>query len=244
MRRAQRSAARTQKATRKTRKKNASHQAELTWLHFAVIIAAPWIILFLFPRHWPPFPWVVGPIAWLATIAAVISFLHALITRKGLTAGSLGSCIALAAFIVAGTVYLLAPPIGPLVSVLLTQVSAAALVVMLAVFLRTIQVGMDPQRHVEFRPLIPNLGVFRQWLVRAVPLLVLWDGMTVIFYNTPCRGGRCQGGEALLGVQGPFSNIYYAAYFGIMAFALPIAAGLQALLRLVKRPGGKNETSQ
>ncbi|MFS8048736.1 hypothetical protein [Rhizobium sp. BR 314] len=235
---------RTQKASKKARKKNASHQAELTWIHFAVIIAAPWIILFLFPRHWPPFPWVVGPFAWLATIAAVISFLHALITRKGLTVGSLGSCIALAAFIVAGTVYLLAPPIGPLVSVLLTQVSAAALVVILAVFLRTIQVGMDPQRHVEFRPLIPNPEMFRQWLVRVVPLLVLWDGLTVIFYNTPCRGGRCGGGEALFGVHGPFSNIYYAAYFGIMAFAPPITAGLQALQRLVKRPDDKNEMSQ
>ena len=229
MRQPRQTGPKTQKSARKPRKKNASHEMGLTWIHFAVIIAATGILLFLVPRHWAHFPWIIGPVAWLATIAAVISFLHALITRKGLTVGSFGSCMALAAFIIAGAVYLLAPPMGPLVTVLLTQVAAAVLVIMLAFPLRKIQVGMDPLRHVEIRPLFPNPEMFRQWLLRAVPVLILWDGLTVIFYDTPCSGARCAGGEALFGVHGPFSNIYYAAYFGIMAFTLPIAAGLQAL---------------
>ena len=219
----------TQKARSKPRKKNASHAAPPTWIYFVAMIAVPAAIEFLVPRRWAHFPWVIGPVAWLATIATVISFLDALITRKGLTVGSFGSCMALSAFIIAGAVYLLEPPMGPLVTVLLTQVAAAVLVIMLAFPLRKIQVGMDPLRHVEIRPLFPNPEMFRQWLLRAVPVLILWDGLTVIFYDTPCSGARCAGGEALFGVHGPFSNIYYAAYFGIMAFTLPIAAGLQAL---------------
>lgn len=141
--------------------------------------------------------------------------------------------MAIAAFLVAGGVYLLAPPMRPLFTLLLAQVSATIICIVLAFSLRKIQVGVDPLHHLEIRPF--NLDSAGQWMVRALPILVLWDGLTLIFYNTSCSGARCRSGETLIGVRGPFSNIYLAAYFGMMAFASPVMAVLQALWRLAKR---------
>jgi hypothetical protein len=194
---------------------------------------------------------VVGPIAWLVTIVAVISFLWSLITRKGLTIGSVGSCMALAAFIVAGTVYLLAPPIAFVLTLLISQVAATVIFIMLMFILRRIQIALDPLHHQEIRPPILNLATGREWLRRALWGLVLWDGLTLIFFQTGCKDltiaadvRRCMDGEVLMGIHGPFSNIYYAAYFGMMAFVAPVLAGFQALWRRAKRPGDNEELSQ
>ncbi|WP_349963390.1 hypothetical protein [Rhizobium sp. ZPR3] len=241
MKKPQRTALKTPKAAKKPRKKSSSQQAGLTWIHFAIIIAAAGIILFLVPRHWAQFPWIIGPVAWLATIVAVISFLRSLITRKGLTLGSLASCMALAAFIVAGAIFLLSPPTGPLLTLLLAQVSAAILAIVLALPLRMLQVGPHPIRHAEIRP-ITNLESLGRLLLGTLPVLVLWDGLTTIFYHTHCEdltiltdAQRCSNGEVLLGAHGPFADIYYAAYFGIMAFAPLILSAFQAVRHRAKR---------
>jgi hypothetical protein len=155
--------------------------------------------------------------------------------------------MALAAFIIASAVYLLAPPTGPLVTLLLAQVSSAIIFTMLAFPLGMAQVGMDPIHNVEIRP-VTNLETLGRLLLVAIPMLVLWDGTTAIFYHTHCEdltilsdARRCMNGEALLGAHGPFSNIYYAAYFGIMAFAPPVFTAFQALRRRTKRLDNKQE---
>lgn len=239
------------KTRRKPRKTNASRPTPPPWIYFVAAIAIPVTIEFLIPRPWAHFPWVVGPIAWLVTIVAVISFLWSLITRKGLTFGSTGSCMALAAFIVAGAVYLLAPPIAFFLTLLVSQVVATIIFIVLAFILRRLQIGTDPLRHMEIRPLTFNLEAARQWLRHALPALVLWNGLTLIFLRTGCEDltiatdvHRCMDGEVLMGVHGPFANIYYAAYFGMMAFAAPVLAVLQALWRIAKRPDHENEMSQ
>lgn len=239
MRRSRQTGSKTQKSARKPRKKNALHEMGLTWIHFAVIIASPPIMLYLAHQYWVPLPWTIGPVTWLATIVAVSSFLRSLITRRGLTVGSSAGCMALAAFVVAGVVYMIAPPSGPLLTLLLTQLSATIIFIILAFLLRRIQVGMDPLHHVEVRPLILNQKLLGQWLQSAIPVLVLWDGLTLMFYNTPCSGARCAVGEALFGIHRPFSNIYLAAYFGMMAFTAPILAMFQVLWRILKRQDSK-----
>ncbi|MBB3452568.1 hypothetical protein FHT86_000824 [Rhizobium sp. BK313] len=180
-------------------------------------------------------PWVIGPVAWLATIAAVISFLGSLITRRGLTAGSLLSCPALAAFAVAGALYLWPPPTWPLLTVLLAQVTSAILSIMLGFLLRSVQVSKDSAHHLKIRPR-PDLQLVRKTLLYGMALLVLWDGLTMIFYHTRCEdltysrdAARCMNGEMIMGVHGPFSNVYYACYFGILAFAVPIWVGFMML---------------
>ncbi|MDK4713627.1 hypothetical protein [Rhizobium sp. CNPSo 4039] len=237
-------------ARRKPGKRTKSGPALPPWIYFVAAIAIPAIIEFLIPRPWAHFPWVVGPIAWLVTLVATISFLRSLITRKGLTLGSAGSCMALAAFIVAGTVYLWAPPIAFVLTLLISQVAATIIFIMLAFILRRLQIGMDSLLHLEIRPLILNLEMGRQWLRRALPALVLWNGLTLIFLRTGCKDltlptdvRRCMDGEVLMGIHGPFSNIYYAAYFGMMAFAAPVVVVVQALWRLAKRSYDKNEMS-
>ncbi|MGY5779064.1 hypothetical protein [Rhizobium sp. LEGMi135b] len=239
------------KTRRMPRKAATSGPALPPWIYFVAAIAIPATIEFLIPRPWAHFPWVVGPIAWLVTIVAVISFLWSLITRKGLTLGSTGSCMALAAFIVAGAVYLLAPPIAFLFTLLVSQVIATIIFIVLAFTLRRLQIGADPLRHMEIRSLTFNLEAGRQWLRHALPALVLWNGLTLIFLRTGCKDltiatdvRRCMDGEVLMGVHGPFANIYYAAYFGMMAFAAPVLAVLQALWRLTKRSDDKNEMSR
>ncbi|SCB41678.1 hypothetical protein [Rhizobium multihospitium] len=238
------------KAQRKPRKRTASRPALPAWIYFVAIIATPVTIEFFIPRHWAHFPWIVGPIAWLVTIVAAISFLWSLITLKGLTIGSAGSCMALAAFIVAGTVYLLAPPIAFVLTLLVSQVAATIIFIMLMFILRRIQIALDPLHHQEIRPPILNLATGREWLRRALPGLVLWDGLTLIFLQTGCKDltiatdvRRCMDGEVLMGIHGPFSNIYYAAYFGMMAFVSPVMAILQTLWRLAKRSDDNNEMS-
>jgi hypothetical protein len=230
-------------ARKKPRKKAASPPALPAWIYFVAIIATPVTIEFFIPRHWAHFPWVVGPVAWLVTIVAAISFLWSLITRKGLTLGSAGSCMALAAFIVGGTVYLLAPPIAFVFTLLVSQVAATIIFIMLMFILRQIQIALDPLHHQEIRPPILNLATGREWLRRALPGLVLWDGLTLIFFQTGCKDltiasdvRRCMDGEVLMGIHGPFSNFYYAAYFGMMAFVSPVMAILQTFWRLTKRP--------
>lgn len=138
----------------KPHKKNAVRQAPITWIDFFPFIVPLALAIFLIPSRWAndlSLPWVIGPAAWLATIAATISFLRSLVTRRGLTAGSLFSCVALAAFVVAGTVYFWAPSTGPLLTLLLAQLSSAIICIMLVIFLRKVQIGMDPIRNVEIR---------------------------------------------------------------------------------------------
>ncbi|MGY5809981.1 hypothetical protein ACXHXG_19985 [Rhizobium sp. LEGMi198b] len=43
-------------------------------------------------------------------------------------------------------------------------------------------------------------------------------------------------GEMIMGVQGPFSHVYYACYFGILAFAVPMRAGLRMLRDWARPP--------
>ncbi|WP_145631218.1 hypothetical protein [Rhizobium sp. ERR 1071] len=159
--------------------------------------------------------------------------------------------MALAAFIVAGAVYLLAPSIAFLFTLLASQVIATIIFIVLAFTLRRLQIGADPLRHMEIRSLTLNLEAGRQWLRHALPALVLWDGLTLIFLRTGCKDltiatdvRRCMDGEVVMGVHGPFSNIYYAAYFGMMAFAAPVLAVLQALWHRVKRPSDKEGLSR
>jgi len=158
--------------------------------------------------------------------------------------------MALAAFIVAGTVYLLAPPIAFVLTLLVSQVAATIIFITLMFILRRIQIAIDPLHHQQIRPPILNLATGREWLRRALPGLVLWDGLTLIFLQTGCKDltiatdvRRCMDGEVLMGIHGPFSNIYYAAYFGMMAFMSPVMAILQTLWHLAKRSDDNSEMS-
>ncbi|OEC93598.1 hypothetical protein [Rhizobium sp. YK2] len=242
MTRPRQTGSKTQKTAKKPHKKNVSLQARMGWVYFLALIGIPGIIMYRVPRQtWAHVPWVIGPVAWLATIAAVISFLWSLITRKGLTIGSLVSCMALAAFIIAAAVFLLSPPIGPLLTLLLAQLAAAVLAIVLAFPLRMVQVGMNPIPHTKFRS-VTNLESLGRMLLGAIAIVGFWDGLTTIFYHARCEdltisadAEKCMNGEVLLGAHGPFSDTYYAAYFGILAFAPLMVSGFQVVWQRTKR---------
>jgi|GEM_PF-2597557 len=191
-------------------------------------------------------PWVVGPFAWIATIPAVICFLGSLVTRSGLTAGSLFSCVALAAFAVAGTVYLWAPPTAPLLTLLAAQVSSAIISLMLGFLVVKMQMDRGTVQELKIRPLPVQL--VRKTLLYGVAMLFFWDGLTLIFYHTRCEdltisadARRCMKGEMIMGVHGPFSSVYYACYFGTLAFAVPIYLGFRVLWQWARRSEDEEE---
>ncbi|MDL2408722.1 hypothetical protein PY650_24380 [Rhizobium calliandrae] len=129
---------------------------------------------------------------------------------------------------------------GPLVTLLLAQLSSTIIFILLAVLLRKIQIGMDPVSNVELGPL-PDLEALGKALLGGMAMLVFWNGLTVIFYYTRCADLRCMNGEMIMGVRGPFSNVYYACYFGILAFAVPMWATFRMLRDWASRPEEKEE---
>ena len=111
---------------------------------------------------------------------------------------------------------------------------------LLTSLLRAIQSKVDPARDFAIRSLNEQNQLNR--MLMGFLGLAFWTGLTVIFFNTRCEdlnylpdARRCQNGEVLMGLHGPFSSVYYANYFGIMVFSPLVFAGFSALREWVRR---------
>ncbi|WP_149344877.1 hypothetical protein [Neorhizobium sp. P12A] len=165
-------------------------------------------------------PWVIGPVPLIGTILSAAVFLGNVITRKGLTVGSLFASIVLTAFIVGYAELITQPPLQPWLTIALAQVAGVPILGIFLVVLRSVQANRKPLRNPDWGPLRNGIG-------KAVAFLALWNGLTILFFNTGCEDltysadyEKCYTGEKILGMHGPFLNVFIVVLFGVPSLCM------------------------